>query len=208
MENQIPKIKKRIVICGNSSVGKSNLLLRYMKDHFEYNYRTTIGVDYFTKDFQKNNLNISIQFFDTAGQEKYQALSCNYYRLSDGIIIVYDVTNRKSFENCKFWQNEILKSQTKKNIILLIGNKIDLIQERTVNLKEGEQFARENGLFFMETSAKSNQGECVNKAFGVIIDEIIEKTVVENREKLKEELDILKKQSIVEFRKNTKKGCC
>ena len=210
MENENEAdIKNRIIICGNTSVGKSNLILRYMKDDFDYEYRTTIGVDYFTKEFKKNEEKISIQFFDTAGQEKYQALSCNYYRLSDGVVIVYDVTNRESFNKCEFWLNEVFKSQTKNNIILLIGNKIDLDQDRKVSKEEGKKFAQDHKLFFMEASAKSNQDNCVNKAFEIIVNEIIEKAILEKEQNLIKELGILDKKSIMEFEETKKnKSCC
>ena len=162
----------KIVIIGDTGVGKTNLLLRYLRDEFEPHGKPTIGVDFFAKTATVNYRQLKIQFFDTAGQEKYRSICSTYYKNANGVILVYDVTDRATFENLGRWLQELrtyLSSETK---VLMVGNKIDLAGERQISSSEGKHFAVVNNCFFMETSALTNEENCVAKAFDIVIKEI------------------------------------
>ena len=172
----------KVVIVGDSSVGKTNLLSRFVNNSFNQNSRNTIGVDFSAVDLSINGQNIKAQFWDTAGQEKYRSIASAYYKNAQGIIITYDVTREKTFENVNSWYNELREQGEPDVEIILIGNKIDLESERKVTSDQGAQLAKEKGMFFMEVSAKTNQDECVENAFKILLEEIVNKT----EERLKE----------------------
>ena len=172
----------KVVIVGDSSVGKTNLLSRFVNNSFNQNSRNTIGVDFSAVDLSINGQNIKAQFWDTAGQEKYRSIASAYYKNAQGIIITYDVTREKTFENVNSWYNELREQGEPDVEIVLIGNKIDLESERKVTSDQGAQLAKEKGMFFMEVSAKTNQDECVENAFKILLEEIVNKT----EERLKE----------------------
>ena len=172
----------KVVIVGDSSVGKTNLLSRFVSNSFNENSRNTIGVDFSAVDLSINGQNIKAQFWDTAGQEKYRSIASAYYKNAQGIIITYDVTRENTFQNVMSWYEE-LKEQGEPDVeIILIGNKIDLESNRKVTKEQGEELAREKNMFFMEVSAKTNQDGCVENAFRILLEEIVKK----NEERLKE----------------------
>ena len=153
----------KFIIIGDSSVGKSNLLLRYLNDKFEDEYQATIGVEFGAKNLEINNINYRIQLWDTAGQEQFLSITRAYYQNSVCAIVVYDISNEITFTNVKKWINDV-RAQSPKNIyIMLVGNKIDLSDQRKVSYEKGLEFAQSNNVNFIETSAKT--GENVENLF-------------------------------------------
>ncbi len=144
----------KVVMIGDSGVGKSNLLLRYTKSDFNLESKTTIGVEFATKKVTtQDGKNIKAQIWDTAGQERYRAITTAYYRGAVGALLVYDITNMNSFKNIAQWL-KTLKQQADNNIIiLLVGNKTDLRDKREVKKEEAAAYAAEHQLAFIETSA-------------------------------------------------------
>ena len=169
----------KIIIIGESGVGKTCLLLRYVEDNFLDNYLVTIGkknnnqigIDFKLKTIDLHGQLIKLQIWDTAGQERFRTLTKTYYHGSHGIILAYDVTNRLSFRNIRNWIKQI-EQNTQKNVTkLLIGNKCDLDFKRKVSFKEGKKLANEFRINFIETSAKENLN--VDEAFNILAKEII-----------------------------------
>ena len=153
----------KFIIVGDSSVGKSNLLLRYLNDKFEDEYQATIGVEFGAKNLEINNINYRIQLWDTAGQEQFLSITRAYYQNSVCAIVVYDISNEITFTNVKKWISDV-RAQSPKNIyIMLVGNKIDLSDQRKVSYEKGLEFAQSNNVNFIETSAKT--GENVENLF-------------------------------------------
>lgn len=146
----------KILIIGDSGVGKSCLLLRFANDRFEHSFLTTIGVDFNIKTIEMDNKVIKMQIWDTAGQERFQTITRSYYRGSHGIIVVYDVTNADSFTNVKHWIREAQQYGNENVNMLLVGNKCDLTADRFVSTEQGQAFAQSVGIDFMETSAKTS----------------------------------------------------
>ena len=153
----------KVLIIGNSGVGKSCLLLRFADDMFSENYISTIGVDFKIRKIQQDGKTIKLQIWDTAGQERFKTITKSYYRGSNGIIVVYDITDRESFEQVAHWMSEIDNHANPNVCRLLVGNKADLVDERKVSVDEGEALAKQFGIPFMETSAKESSN--VEKMF-------------------------------------------
>ena len=163
MEESEPPLYK-ILLLGDSTVGKTCFLLRYMDDSFLDLHMATIGLDYRLKTMILEDQKIvKVQLWDTAGQDKFRAITRNYYKGASGIILLFDVTNIKSFENIKKWINEIKEEISEKVSIILIGNKIDNANERKISKEQGEKLASEIGVKFFDTFAKTGEGinECV-----------------------------------------------
>ena len=163
----------KYIIIGDSAVGKSNILLRYAHEKFNEDYQATIGVEFGAKNLEINNEKYRIQIWDTAGQENFKSITRAYYKNSVCAIIVYDITNRESFNNINTWIDDC-KSQSPKTVFfVLVGNKIDLENERKVDYNEGLNFAKENQMFFFECSAKT--GKNVEDIFYKSAEHIAEK---------------------------------
>jgi len=145
----------KLVLIGDTGVGKSCLLLRFADDAFTESYISTIGVDFRFRTVKIENKTFKLQIWDTAGQERFRTITSAYYRGADGIIMVYDVTDRESFEHIQDWLNEVNRYATEGTCKLLIGNKSDKEDQRTVTTEEGEIYAQELQMPFLETSAKS-----------------------------------------------------
>jgi Ras-related protein Rab-1A len=146
----------KVLLIGDSSVGKTSVLLRYVDDKFNAEFQTTIGVDFKVSTMSVNNKQIKLQLWDTAGQDRFKNIVASYYRGAHGIILVYDITNQASFQNVQRWfdeaQNYLQKSVPK----ILIGNKADLPGQRQVRTEDGKALADRLGVEFLETSAKSS----------------------------------------------------
>lgn len=151
----IKPIVYKTVFMGDSSVGKTSLATRIACNTYTPCGEATIGASYFSKFIEKNNQQYHFNIWDTAGQEKYQCLVPLYYKNADSAIIVYDITNRTSFENAKLKAAELQK-ETDISVILFIGNKSDLIDDRRVSTKEANEYCKEHDFLFDETSAKLN----------------------------------------------------
>ena len=160
----------KYIIIGDAAVGKSNLLLRFAQNDFKSEYQLTIGVEFGAKNIELNSKKYRLQIWDTAGQENYRSITRAYYKNSVCAILVYDITNRDSFEHISTWIEDCLAQSPKTVFMVLVGNKSDLNEQRRVTLEEGQQMAKNNNLIFFETSAKS--GENVDKIFEVSAREI------------------------------------
>ena len=147
----------KYIVIGDSSVGKSNILLRYTHNQFNEEYQSTIGVEFGAKNIKINNKIYRIQIWDTAGQENFRSITRAYYKNSVCALVVYDRTKIESFENVQSWIQDC-RNQTPKTIIMvLVGNKNDLENIRDVSYDEGEEFAKNNDMIFFETSAKTGK---------------------------------------------------
>ena len=196
----------KIVLVGDSSVGKTNLFLRYIKNEFDPQTKATIGVEFGTKIIKINNYNIKIQIWDTAGQERYKSITSAYYKGAQGAFLVYDITNKSSFLNIDKWIRDLKNNGDEKIVLFLIGNKNDLNDDRVIDTNEEKNKAKENKMFFLETSAKNNDN--VNNAFDEIINNIFDvyKNLIEEEENTINKgngIDILNTKDM-----NKKKKCC
>ena len=145
----------KVLIIGDSSVGKSNILLRFSDNIFHETFLPTIGVDFKIRNVSVNGKNIKLNIWDTAGQERFQTITSAYYKGSHGVILVYDICERESFNHITNWINETLKFAGEGVVKILVGNKCDLNEGRKVTYKEGAEFAERKGMLFFEASAKA-----------------------------------------------------
>ncbi|XP_076924797.1 ras-related protein RABA1f-like [Bidens hawaiensis] len=160
----------KVVLIGDSGVGKSNLLSRFSKNEFSLDSKSTIGVEFATRSIRVDDKIIKGQIWDTAGQERYRAITSAYYRGTVGALIVYDITRKVTFENVDRWLKE-LRDHTDQNIVvMLVGNKADLAHLRAVTTDEAKVFSEKETVFFMETSALEALN--VEKAFTEVLTQI------------------------------------
>ncbi|KAJ3709224.1 hypothetical protein LUZ61_012929 [Rhynchospora tenuis] len=160
----------KVVLIGDSGVGKSNLLSRFTRNVFSLDSKSTIGVEFASKSVQIEGKNVKAQIWDTAGQERYRAITSAYYRGALGAVLVYDVTKTNTFENVKRWLRELRDHADSNIVVLLVGNKTDLKHLRVVSTEDGAALAESEGLSFVETSALDSTN--VEKAFQIILTEI------------------------------------
>lgn len=160
----------KIVLVGDSAVGKSNLLSRFARDEFYPNSKSTIGVEFQTQKMEINGKEIKAQIWDTAGQERFRAVTSAYYRGAVGALLVYDISRRLTFESIGRWLNELHTHSDMNVVTILVGNKSDLKDAREVSTSEGKSLAEEQGLFFIETSALDSSN--VSAAFQTVVREI------------------------------------
>jgi Ras-related protein Rab-1A len=146
----------KVLLIGDSGTGKSCLLIRFAEDDFSDNYISTIGVDFKIKTITVDGKTVKMQVWDTAGQERFRTITASYYRGSNGIILVYDVTNRDSFDHISYWMQEVDRLASADVCRLIVGNKSDLTDKRVVTTQEGEALAQQYGISFLETSARDN----------------------------------------------------
>lgn len=161
----------KILLLGDTSVGKTCFLLRYCDDIYNESHIATIGLDYRVKPVELNKRKIKLQIWDTAGQDRFRSITQSYYKGSHGILLIYDVENESSFQNIKQWVIQIREYSPKEVILVLVANKIDTTN-RQVDQKEGEDFAKERNLIYIEASAK--EGINVNEAFELLYKSIYE----------------------------------
>mmetsp|Transcript_4519 Transcript_4519/g.9767 ORF Transcript_4519/g.9767 Transcript_4519/m.9767 type:complete len:221 (-) Transcript_4519:227-889(-) len=160
----------KVVLIGDSGVGKSNLLSRFTRNEFNLESKSTIGVEFATKSIETDSKIIKAQIWDTAGQERYRAITSAYYRGAVGALLVYDISKRLSYENVGRWLKELRDHADQNIVIMLVGNKKDLRHMRQVQTDEAKAFCEQHKLFFIETSALSDSN--VTKAFETILKEI------------------------------------
>ena len=206
-EDQKIKLSLKILLIGDSQVGKTSLLLKYTEHIFPEEHITTIGVEYKDKFVIKDNYNIRLQIWDTAGQERFRSITKNIYRNAHGVLFVYDITNKESFLNIKNWIKDL---QNVGNDIkgVILGNKIDLEQKREVQKELAEELANKNEMPFLETSAKQNIK--VNEGFDLMINELLkdksENEIIEMfSRKTRSDLSISTRKTV---EKKKKRGCC
>ena len=165
--------KYKILILGDSKVGKSCFLTRYADKTYQEDYLSTIGMDYKIKNYElENGAIIKLYIWDTAGQDRFRSITSNYYKGADGIILIYDITKQETFNNVRNWITSIKEEAPAKVVLILVGNKVDDEKNRAVPQSEGEKIADEYNLPFLECSAKSDIN--VTETFDVLIKKIVE----------------------------------
>ncbi|KAL6462212.1 hypothetical protein MHYP_G00286340 [Metynnis hypsauchen] len=163
----------KVVLIGESGVGKSNLLSRFTKNEFNHDSRTTIGVEFSTRTVQLEGLSIKAQIWDTAGLERYRAITSAYYRGAVGALLVYDISKHLTYESAERWLKELYDHADPHIVVMLVGNKSDLASIRSVPTEDAKDFAEKNGLLFTETSALESTN--VETAFNNVLMEIHKK---------------------------------
>ncbi|CAL9229826.1 unnamed protein product [Arabidopsis halleri] len=160
----------KLVLIGDSGVGKSQILSRYARNEFSLDSKATIGVEFQTRTLVIDHKSVKAQIWDTAGQERYRAVTSAYYRGAVGAMLVYDVTRRQTFDHIPRWLEELRNNADKNIVIILVGNKSDLEDQRAISMEDAKEFAEKEGLFFLETSALNAVN--VESAFSTVLTEI------------------------------------
>ena len=198
----------KVLLLGNSDVGKSSILLRYVDSVWNETFVPTIGVDFKVKTVEIGDKKVKMQIWDTAGQERFRNVISTYFRGGNGLLLIYDITNKDSFKNLESWLIEIEKNASENILKLLIGNKSDLEEDREISKEEGQAFANRNGMQFMETSAKMNTN--VDEAFQALGKLMIEFNLGKNTTMASQNKNDKKKTLSASAGKdlNSKKKCC
>ena len=200
----------KIIIIGDTCVGKSNILSRYLKDEFREDSKSTVGVELGSKFLKVKGVGTKLQIWDTAGQERYRSITSSYFKGSHGCFIVYDITNETSFEDVNKWYEQAQKESSKEISIILVGNKCDLENERKVSKEKGEEKARALNCPFFETSALSKIK--VNDIFNEMVNNIFDRTGGAKNEEDDDDIEIInendKAVSLKTEQPEQKKGCC
>ncbi|OIT03168.1 PREDICTED: ras-related protein RABA5a-like [Nicotiana attenuata] len=207
----------KIVLIGDSAVGKSNLLARFARDEFYPNSKSTIGVEFQTQKMDINGKEVKAQIWDTAGQERFRAVTSAYYRGAVGALLVYDISRRLTFDSIGRWLNELQTHSDMNVVTILVGNKSDLKDAREVTTAEGKALAEAKGLFFIETSALDSSN--VASAFQTVVREIyniLSRKVIQSQELQKKDSGrlangktvVLQADGNQETDAETKKGRC
>ena len=187
----------KIITLGNYSVGKSSFISKYVDNYFTLNYISILGVDFKQKEIKlKNGKNAILRIFDTAGQERFRAGSVNYIKHANGVILIYDIGNVKSFKSLNDWMETISEIGKEKLQVILVGNKCDISdKERKVSIEEGQGKADEFKIPFFETSCKD--GININEVFEKLVEDILKKG----------DGNLKRKDKIFKKGKNKKKCC-
>ena len=203
----------KIVIIGDTNVGKSNILSRYLTNEFTSNTKSTVGVELGIKFLKIKNTSTKIQIWDTAGQERYQAITSSYFRGSDGCFIVYDITNETSFNNIEKWFDKIHEENDKEIPVIIVGNKCDLENERKIPTEKAKEKAQNLKCAFFETSALKAIN--IEQIFEELVNTIYDKT---GGNKSDDDIHIeivnenkgvnINSENNEENGDNNKKGCC
>jgi len=164
----------KLLLIGDSGVGKTCILFRFSDDAFNTTFISTIGIDFKIKTIELKGKKIKLQIWDTAGQERFHTITTSYYRGAMGIMLVYDITNLKSFENIAKWLRNIDEHANEDVEKMILGNKCDMEDNRQVPKERGDAIALEHGIKFMETSAKNNIN--IDRAFQELAEAILNKT--------------------------------
>ena len=199
----------KIIIIGDTCVGKSNILSRYLKDEFREDSKSTVGVELGSKFLKVKGVGTKLQIWDTAGQERYRSITSSYFKGSHGCFIVYDITNETSFEDVNKWYEQAQKESSKEISIILVGNKCDLENERKVSKEKGEEKARALNCPFFETSALSKLK--IDDIFNEMVNNIFDRTGGPKNDD-DDDIEIVnendKAVSLKTEQPEQKKGCC
>jgi len=196
-------VQLKVVLLGDSGVGKSSIVLRFVADNFKTDAEATIGASYMGKILQINEKMIKFNIWDTAGQERYHSLAKMYYRDANAAIMVYDITKKGSFEGLKKWHKELAEFGPKDIAIVVAGNKEDLVEAEAIGPEEAQAFARSIGAIYKKTSAKTNYG--VEQIFRELAGKIfpdVDSSVPARRG------TVTVNKNTNEKAASTKKGCC
>ena len=206
------KLLFKLIIVGESCVGKSNIIVRYTEGEFKNIIGNTLGVELYNKYINIKDKYSKLQIYDTAGQERYHSIVSNYFRGSHGCFIVYDITNQESFDKIEFWYQSVKQKASNDVSIILVGNKCDLVEQRVITKEKGEEKAKELNIPFFETSALSDIN--INEIFRELVENIYDKIGVQ----IEKECSETERQSSVyeekivnispEKKEPEKKGCC
>ena len=197
-----PKYTFKILTIGESNVGKTCVLRRFVENKFLKTHLATIGIDFKTKNITVDDKEIKLKIWDTAGQERFRNITNQYYKGADGIILIFDITDQNSFDKIQDWINQInSNTQTDEIGLILIGNKKDLDNNRIISFKEGDALGKELGIKYFETSALSGEG--IDEAFKYVTKEILKKKKLDNNDD-KGKIDLESSKN----RKKNKDGCC
>ena len=191
-------VKYKIMVLGESKVGKTSLIKRYTKDQFGGVYLTTVGMDFQDKIIELEDKKVRLQVWDTAGQERFRNVTKSYFQSSHGLLVVYDISDKESFDKINFWMENIKNNAPENAKLILVGNKCDLANERKVTIEDGENKARNYNIKFFESSAKD--GTNVNELFFYLANEIYQDEKTKGKDN--------KKTVQLDSKKKGKKGCC
>ena len=195
----------KILTLGDSLVGKSSIVLRFSDNRFDDNQLATIGIDYKTKYIKVKDASVKVLLWDTAGQEKFRNIARQYYKGANGVLLIYDVCDRKSYERIGFWMDELKQNNEIEQLyIILVGNKIDLEEKRVVTREEAEKYAEDNNINYIEVSAKTGEGilDLFNEVTKGTMDKVFnDQDNNEDKEKIKTYLD-------TNSNRKRKKKCC
>ena len=198
--------KLKVVIIGDSGVGKTNLIKRFVSDTFNENSKATVGVEFLSKTYKINNHIFKIELWDTAGQERYKSITSVYYKGSKGALLVYDITSKVTFDNIGKWITEIRDKTSKDITLMMVGNKTDLVQYREVSNEQALNKAKTLGIPLMETSALDSTN--VKEAFHDLLKEMykdMKSKLQSDNNNLKDNGEGLKLDT---NQKTKKSGCC
>ena len=195
----------KILTLGDTLVGKSSIVLRFSDNRFDDNQLATIGIDYKTKYIKVKDASVKVLLWDTAGQEKFRNIARQYYKGANGVLLIYDVCDRKSYERIGFWMDELKQNNEIEQLyIILVGNKIDLEEKRVVTREEAEKYAEDNNINYLEVSAKTGEGilDLFNEVTKGTMDKVFnDHDNNEEKEKIKTYLD-------TNSNRKRKKKCC
>ena len=191
-------VKYKIMVLGESKVDKTQLIKRYTKNVFGGVYLTTVGMDFQDKIIEIEDKKIRLQVWDTAGQERFRNVTKSYFQSSHGLLVVYDITDKESFEKINFWMKNIKENAPENAKLILVGNKCDLANERQVSYEEGEKKASNYNIKFFESSAKD--GTNVKEFFFYLANDIYQDEKAKGKDN--------KKTVQLDSKKKGKKGCC
>ena len=199
----------KIILIGSSGVGKSSILQRYIQKTFNDSYASTIGVDFFMKSINIGEKTIKLQLWDTAGTEKFRSITTGYYRGADAAFVVFDLSAKSSFKAVSEWIENYYKYKnpdSEKNVVL-IGNKVDLVDKREVTQEEAENYVKDNNIFYFETSAK--EGKNIEECFNFMAEKLLKQYENKDNELVKRK-DVIRSDNLKE---NTEviigeKKCC
>ena len=205
MEEDIYEMMFKVVLVGDSFVGKTNIMSKYLKNEFHEDSKATVGVEFGSKQFLVDGHPIKAQIWDTAGTERYKAITSAYYKGAKGAFVVYDITKKDTFKSVDKWVSDLTSAASQNIIIMVVGNKNDLEEQRQISKEEGENKARELNVAFLETSALT--GDNLDKAFEIMMNEMYNK----NKEAIEsgESQDGIESGKEVNLtNKNSNKKCC
>ena len=206
-----PDITLKILLIGDSYVGKTSLLLQYIERECPENHMATIGVEFRDKIIQIDNKKVKLQVWDTSGQERYRSITKNFYRNADGVMFVCDVTKEKTFDNIKNWLIDSEQNANNTNFKkILVGNKIDLKEERAIDTQQLQNFANKKEMNFYETSAKdgTNVDHIFTELAKLILEDKSDQQIKEEFSQKNRSLSVYSKESEESNNPKKKKGCC
>ena len=193
----------KLIVIGHTSVGKTSVISSFCENSFNADVLHTVGVDYQSKVVKRNEDSIKLQIWDTAGQERFRTLTQGFYRGAAGILVIFDITNMKSFDQIPFWVESIHENCPNPPVVFLIGNKIDLESSREVSFDAADRTAQQYGFKYIECSAKVRIN--INDIFTYLVEEIIEKSCVDVKDDVQDNYVRLTLNAV---KSKQKKTCC